>query len=108
MTTKIKVKSALNKHIITLDLERTALIDRLSIVLDELNQKGGEIKEYEDYITAVSGLHIDVTDASATWTILTGWLKADDGGIRWAINLLQFFSTIIIFSLLANTSYSIP
>jgi small conductance mechanosensitive channel len=98
---KNEIKSALNIHIITLDLERTAIIDRLSIVLDELNKKGGEVKEYEDYITAVSGLHVDVTDASATWTTLTGWLKADDGGIRWAINLLQFFATIIIFSILA-------
>jgi small conductance mechanosensitive channel len=84
-----------------LDLERTAIIDRLSIVLDELVQKGGKVKEYEDYITAVSGLHVDVTDASATWTTVTGWLKADDGGIRWAINLLQFLGTIIIFSILA-------
>ena len=98
---KNEIKSTLNIHIITLDLERTAIIDRLSIVLDELVQKGGKVKEYEDYITAVSGLHVDVTDASATWTTLTGWLKADDGGIRWAINLLQFLGTIIIFSILA-------
>jgi len=98
---EVKVKNALNQHVITLDLERTAIIDRVNTVLDELKRKGGEVKVYEDYIMAVSGIHVDVTDASATWTTVTGWLKAEDGGIRWAINFLQFFGTLFIFSLFA-------
>lgn len=101
LESKVKVKNALNQHVITLDLERTAIIDRVDTVLDELSKKGGDVKEYQDYITAVSGIHVDVTDASATWTTVTGWLRAEDGGIRWAINFVQFFGTLIIFSVFA-------
>ncbi|MFT4941827.1 MAG: small conductance mechanosensitive channel [Paraglaciecola sp.] len=101
LESKVEVKNALNQHVITLDLERTAIIDRIDTVLDELRKKGGEVKVYKDYIAAVSGIHVDVTDASATWTTVSGWLKAEDGGIRWAINFLQFFGTLILFSIFA-------
>jgi small conductance mechanosensitive channel len=101
LDSKVKVKNALNQHVITLDLERTAIIDRIETVLNELKKKGGEAKEYEDYITAVSGIHVDVADASATWTTVTEWLKAKDGGIRWAVNFLQFLGTLILFSIFA-------
>jgi len=98
---KAEIKTALIKHVTTLMAERTALIDRFNIVLDELSAKGGDTKEYDTYIKAVSGIKVDVTDASATWTTITGWLLSAEGGFRWAVNLIQFIVIVVVFYLLS-------
>jgi small conductance mechanosensitive channel len=98
---KTEIKTALIKHATALVAERTALIDRFNIVLDELRAKGGDTEEYDTYIKAVSGIKVDVTDASATWTTITGWLLSAEGGFRWAVNLVQFIVIVIVFYLLS-------
>jgi len=95
------IKTALIKHVTTLMADRTALIDRFNTVLDELKAKGGETGEYDSYIKAVSGIKVDVTDASATWTTVTGWLMSPEGGFRWAVNIIQFIVIVIVFYLLS-------
>ena len=67
-----EIKTALVKHATRLTAERTALIDRFNVVLDAWKIKGGETEEYTRYIKAVSGIKVDVTDASATWTTISG------------------------------------
>ena len=98
---KEDVKTALVKYVTDLMAERTALIDRFNVVLAELATKGGETEEYDTYIKAVSGIKVDVTDASATWTTITGWLMSPEGGFRWAVNLVQFVVIVIVFYLLS-------
>jgi len=98
---KADVKTALIKHATDLRADRTALIDRFNIVLAELAAKGGETAEYDAYIKAVSGIKVDVTDASATWTTVTGWLMSPEGGFRWAVNIVQFVVIVIVFYLLS-------
>ena len=98
---KADVKTALIKHVTDLRADRTALIDRLNVVLAELAAKGGESGEYDAYIMAVSGIKVDVTDASATWTTITGWLLSPEGGFRWAVNIVQFIVIVIVFYLLS-------
>ncbi len=46
--------------------ERTALTDRLEVVLASLELKGGKVEQYRTYANAVSGIDLDATDASAT------------------------------------------
>jgi len=91
---KKEIKTALIKHSTDLLAERTAIIDRVHIVLTELSAKGGKTDEYEAYIKAVSGLAVDVTDAGATWTTITGWVKSEEGGVRWAVNFLKFIAIV--------------
>ena len=98
---KQELKRALVKHATDLMAERTALIDLFEVVLAELEAKGGEITEYNSYIKAVSGIKVDVTDASATWTTISGWLLSPEGGIRWAINLGKFILIVIVTYLLS-------
>lgn len=98
---KADLKSALIKHATDLMAERTSLIDRFNVVLAELELKGGEIKEYSSYIDAVSGIKVDVTDASATWTTISRWLLSTEGGIRWAINLVKFIVIVLVFYMLS-------
>ncbi len=96
-----EIKTALVKHATRLMAERTALIDRFNVVLDEWKIKGGDIEEYTSYIRAVSGIKVDVTDASATWTTISGWLLSPEGGFRWAVNIIQFMVIVIVFYLLS-------
>jgi small conductance mechanosensitive channel len=98
---KADLKTALIKHVTALMAERTAIIDRFNIVLTELTAKGGESEEYDTYIKAVSGIKVDVTDASATWTTITGWLLSAEGGLRWALNVIKFLVIVIVFYLLS-------
>ena len=98
---KADLKKALIKHVTALMAERTAIIDRFNVVVAELTAKGGDSKEYDTYIKAVSGIKVDVTDASATWTTITGWLMSPEGGFRWAVNIIQFVLIVIVFYLLS-------
>ena len=81
---KTKLLESVNK----LKEEQTALTDRLKVAVEELGSKGGKVEEYEVYIKAISGVEVDVSDASATWTVVNGWLISAEGGFRWAKNIL--------------------
>ena len=96
-----ELKNALAAYATELIEQRTALIDRLEVVLTEFAAKGGDRAPYDNYVSAVSGINLDVTDASATWTTVTGWLQSPEGGIRWALNILQFIFTLFVFYLLS-------
>ncbi|OXU15811.1 Small-conductance mechanosensitive channel [Sedimentisphaera salicampi] len=80
---------------------RTNIIDRLSTVLQELKQKGGEAEEYEKYISAVSKANVDVSDVNGTSKMLMSWLKSPNGGIRWGIRIGSFIAVLIAFYILA-------
>jgi len=97
-----ELKDALLADVAELQDERTALADRLAVILDSLEAKGGEVQEYRDYTVAVSGIEVDTTDASATWAAVTGWLVSKEGGQRWAWNLGKFVLILLITYLLAK------
>ena len=96
-TTKTQILEEVTK----LQERQTALIDRVNAVIDELRKKGGEIEPYEKYLSAVSGIKVDVTDAGSTWTVVTGWLKSSEGGLRWLKNIVLFAVTIVVFMILS-------
>jgi small conductance mechanosensitive channel len=96
-TTKTQILEEVTK----LQEQQTALIDRVDTVVDELRKKGGEVDAYEKYLTAVSGIKVDVTDAGSTWTVITGWLKSREGGLRWLKNIILFVVTIVAFMILS-------
>jgi small conductance mechanosensitive channel len=62
--------------------QRAALVEKLEVVLKELERKGGDIKPYRTYLRAISGISVDVTDTSSTWLTIVGWLKSDQGGMK--------------------------
>lgn len=90
---------------------RTARIDQLNVVLDQINRKTGlnadgteneKVQPYRRYIDAVRGLKVDVTDADAVISTLLGWLSSEEGGIRWVKNIVVFLVTVIAFWILAG------
>lgn len=85
--------------------EQTSLIDRTNLAIDAFETKGGkveEVEEYRQYVTAVAGIEVDVTDVSATWATLTGWLLSEEGGLRWVKNISLFIAIVLIAMLLAR------
>lgn len=92
---KAEVKAVLLEDLTTLREERTALIDRASLVLDELAEKGGDVDLQRKYLKAVSGIQVEVSDTAAAWATITGWLASPEGGLRYARNLAVCVATIL-------------
>jgi small conductance mechanosensitive channel len=82
--------------------QQTALSDRFVVVIEEFKSKGGKVEDYEAYIKAISGVEVDISDAGATWTVVTGWLTSAEGGLRWAKNISMFFVILLISWFLAK------
>ncbi|PZF78280.1 hypothetical protein DK847_00180 [Aestuariivirga litoralis] len=92
---KTDVKVALVDLSTQLTSERTALADRLKLVLDKWELKGGDPAEYRQYVSSLSGFKIDVSDRTATWARTKAWLVADEGGLRWSRNLGIFLGYVL-------------
>jgi len=96
-----KVREQLLANINRLREEQTALTDRVRVAIGALKDKGGEVAEYEQYVTAISGLKVDVKDISATRAIILGWLKSPEGGLRWGKSILSFILIVIVATILS-------
>ena len=95
-------KTKLLESVTKLKEQQTALSDRFMVVIEEFKSKGGKIEDYEAYIKAISGVKVDISDASATWTVVTGWLTSAEGGLRWAKNISMFFVILLVSWILAK------
>ncbi len=90
-------KTKLLESMTQLEQRQTALADRLKAVIEEFKRKGGKVDDYEAYIKAISGVDVKIADASATWTVISGWLTSTEGGLRWVKNI-SFFLVIVLIS----------
>ncbi|MFY9658786.1 MAG: mechanosensitive ion channel family protein [Methylocystis sp.] len=99
---KTDAKVQLVEYSTKLVSDRTGIIDRLKIVLDEIDLEGGDTKAPRAYITAVSGLKVDASDYASTATRLKSWLESDEGGWRWARNIGLFLAYVIGAFILAK------
>ena len=92
---KTDVKVQLVDYSTQLMGERTGLTDRLKLVLDKLEAKGGDGKPYRMYIASIGGIKIDVTDRTATLARVSGWLSSEEGGLRLVREVGTFLAYII-------------
>ena len=106
-----KEKTALLETLTTQRVKRKDIVDKLDVILEDINEKIGrgdkglerkEVLVYRRYISAVSGITVDVTDAKTTLHSVKEWLVSDDGGIKLLINILKFSGIIFIFMLLSR------
>ncbi|MDB9317653.1 MULTISPECIES: mechanosensitive ion channel domain-containing protein [Cyanophyceae] len=89
------LKNQLVMTVIDLQAERTAIVDRLRIVLNELERKGGDPQPYQQYIRAVSIFDVDLKDTQDLGVRLVSWFQSGEGGWRWSANLSQFVGIVI-------------
>ncbi len=91
-----ELRNQLLVNVTDLQVERAGIIDRFEVILDEIDDKGGDSSSYRKYIDAVSGIEIDVTDTKGLGIRLLSWLRSEEGGIRWGINLAVVLSIFIV------------
>ncbi|MEQ9066254.1 MAG: mechanosensitive ion channel family protein, partial [Gimesia chilikensis] len=101
------MKAAFLKNINRLQDERTALSDRLEVVLTSLAAKGGDVETYRKYIAAVSGLELDTSDASAAWSGIKGWFVSKEGGQRMGWNLGKFLLILFLTWVVARVGSTV-
>ncbi|MCA9136691.1 MAG: mechanosensitive ion channel family protein [Planctomycetales bacterium] len=99
---QVEKKEILLESVNELQDERTALSDRLEVVLTSLEKKGGDVEEYRMYVAAVSGIELDTSDAQAAWRGFIGWLTSKEGGQRWGWNLAKFVTILLVTSIIAK------
>ena len=90
-------KAQLLEKVTKLEEQKIVLADRLKAVIEELRSKGGKVDDYDAYLKAISGVDVKISDASATWTVIAGWLKSSEGGLRWLKNI-SLFLVVLLFS----------
>jgi small conductance mechanosensitive channel len=99
---KKEEKEQVLEELTTLREQKAALLERLGAVLDAYEAKGGDPTEFRKYATAVSGIKVEVTDVSATWAAIKGWVTSKEGGIKLGLNILQFAGIMFAFLFLAR------
>ncbi|WP_324628988.1 mechanosensitive ion channel domain-containing protein [Phormidium sp. CCY1219] len=75
--------------------ERTAIVDRFKVILQELESKGGDPTSYSQFISAIGVVEIDVQDTEGLALRAVSWLKSDEGGMRWAGNIGKFTGIMV-------------
>jgi small conductance mechanosensitive channel len=94
-------KTQMLESISQLKGQQTRLTDRLTAVIEEFKSKGGKVDDYEAYIRAISGVELEIADAMATWTLVSGWLTSTEGGLRWIKNISLFLVIVLVSWILA-------
>jgi len=102
--TKMKQKQNYMDSLNDLRESKTALLERLSKVLDNYELKGGDGDDFRKYAKAVAGIKVEVTDTNATWSAIQGWAKSKEGGIKWGLGTLKFLGILLMFWILAVMS----
>ncbi len=97
-----EIKNQLVVNVTNLRSQQTAIVDRFNLILDELDAKGGESISYRKYIDAISAVDIDVTDTEGLGVRLVSWLKSEEGGIRWGMNLTKFLGILLASAIAAR------
>ncbi len=85
--------------------KRKLIVDNLDSILQNINEKIGtdetgkeleKVLPYRRYIDTVSGISLEVTDAKSAWVSVNGWIKSEEGGIYWLINIAKFIAIIFL------------
>jgi small conductance mechanosensitive channel len=92
-----KLLESLSQH----EQRQAALANRLQAVIEEFKSKGGKVDDYEAYISAISGVDLELGALRANWALVAGWLASAEGGLLWLKRILLFFLIVLAFWILA-------
>ncbi|CAA0078950.1 Small-conductance mechanosensitive channel [Halioglobus japonicus] len=101
-TQPVAEDTELKAKIVAMRLDQSAIGKRYGLVLDALERKGGDVKDQRLYLDAVSAIAPHIDDTSAALLALKEWLKSDDGGVLFFINILKFAAAIVLVVLIAR------
>jgi small conductance mechanosensitive channel len=84
---------------------RFAAFERFAAVLAAWEAKGGDpkvIAEYRQYIASVRGQGIKTIGVSTAWTLLSQWLVAPEGGIRFGVRIVLLAVAVLLLLFVAK------
>ncbi|MGJ8632371.1 MAG: mechanosensitive ion channel family protein [Luteolibacter sp.] len=81
--------------------EKAALVDRVGIVLDAYESKGGDTSTERQYLAAVKSIKTEIKDVSSRLHTIQAWITSSEGGIKTSIGIVKFVVILIIFWILA-------
>lgn len=82
--------------------EQTELVRRVDVVLEAMKARGGDVESLQQYVNASTGVTIDASDAGGLVALATDWIMSPSGGILWAINIVKFLVTLLVFKIIAG------
>ncbi len=91
--------------------DRRGIIERLNVVISEINRKIGldengielaEVMPYRRYIDTVGSIKLDLSDSKSTWLSIKGYILSEDGGMKWLINAGIFIAILFVFLILSK------
>ena len=100
--TEGNLKEELLVKVTELQGDRVAIVDRFNIILDALEERGGDTASYRKYVDAVSGIELDITDTEGLGVRLVSWLKSEEGGIRVGLSLAKCIGILIAAAVLSH------
>jgi small conductance mechanosensitive channel len=99
-----KRRENLIKNLTQLHADKNNILERFRLVLNSWEAKGGDSAELHLYANAISGTTVDLSDGSAAWLTIKGWMMSQDGGLRWLANIIKFFLSLFLVYLLSRTA----
>jgi len=99
-----KRRKNLIKNLTQLHADKNDVLERFRLVLSNWETKGGDATELHLYANALSGTTVDLTDSSAAWLTIQGWMMSQDGGLRWLANIIKFFLALALVYVLSRTA----
>lgn len=97
-------RELLIKNLTLLRSDKNNTLERFKLVLNNWESKGGDATELYLYADVLTGTTVDLSDSSAAWLTIKGWLMSKDGGLRWLANIIKFTVAIFIVYLLSRTA----
>jgi small conductance mechanosensitive channel len=91
--------------------ERVApAVERVEVILDAIEIRGGDVTETRDYLKAVTGSvieDVDPTDVTGLANSIKEWVVSPDGGIKLGLNILFFVLILILAKIIASIASNI-
>jgi small conductance mechanosensitive channel len=79
------------------EARKAAIIQRLTVVLDELEAKGGDAGEYRRFVGAVSDVSVDWFNPEAVAGYVRAWAVSPQGGLRVGLNIVWSVVILVAF-----------
>ena len=95
-------KKALSDSLNQKRTERSQVADRMIVIMNAYQTKGGDIAPYRSYISSVTGIQFNIKELGKSSSRLWSWATSEEGGLRWARNLAWAATALLAFRFAAR------
>ncbi len=96
-------RESLTEDAVALRAARDRIAKRVRVALEAFELRGGDPSEIEKHIDAMlARAEADLSDASTIWVRVKSWLLSADGGIDYALRILEALAVLIATWFLAG------